>query len=103
MPRGFRQGLGNMGVNSGPLSNWREMGIPNQGMVTQRRGSETEPFYWLEKMSSLILRRCSPRTGGTQHICYGNVGKVKLPVSSRERASGLVGLERGAAITGVGV
>lgn len=66
-------------VNPGPLSNWREMDIPNQGMVAQRRGSETEPFCWLEEMSPPILRRCPPRTGDTQHICYGNVGKIKLP------------------------
>jgi hypothetical protein len=31
------------------------------------------------------------------------VGKVKLPVGSRERASGLVKWKRGAAVTGVGI
>ena len=28
-------------VNLGPLPDWREAGIPNQGMISQRRRSET--------------------------------------------------------------
>lgn len=44
---GFWQGLGSMGGEFRA----NEMGIPNQGMVIQRRGSETDPFCWLEEMS----------------------------------------------------
>lgn len=39
-----------------------------------------------------------PNTFDCEHV-----GKVKLPVGSRERASGLVKWKRGAAVTGVGI
>lgn len=88
-------------VNPGPLSNWREMGIPNQGMVAQRRGSETEPFCWLEEMSP------PPSYEGVhQEQEVPNTFAMGMWIKSSclgERVSGLVGLERGAAITGVRV
>ena len=77
-----------------PLSDWREAGTPNWGMISHRRRSEiVSPFVSVGN-GSTHPEKVSTKT--RRHLAHdsGHVGKVKLPVSSRKGTSSLMGRKR---------
>jgi hypothetical protein len=81
-------------VNSGPLSDWKEVGIPNRGMIWVTVIDATVVALLLEvgKVPP-IPRKCLPEPEGTVSLYSGHICKVYLPICPRDVSPGLVSRE----------